>query len=76
MANIKQSFERVYVPDREVDSLVNKLDDERFLLLFTPRKPKSGWSTIEHRQKARARDGPSRHPEPQGRFPNQKPAAC
>jgi hypothetical protein len=111
MANIKQPFERVYVPDREVDSLVNKLDNERFLPLFTPRKPKSGWSrlnkqriaqlvrsgrmtpigkakdaakkdgswtnldAIEHRQKARARDDPSRHPERQGRVPNQKPAA-
>lgn len=29
-----------------IDSLANRLDDERFLLLFTPRKPKSGWSKL------------------------------
>lgn len=29
-----------------IDSLPRKLDDERSMLLFTPRKPKSGWSKI------------------------------
>jgi len=29
-----------------IDSLPRKLDDERSMLLFTPRKPKSGWSKL------------------------------
>ncbi|MCC7209216.1 MAG: YdeI/OmpD-associated family protein [Anaerolineae bacterium] len=29
-----------------IDSLVNKLDDERSIQLFTPRKPKSVWSKL------------------------------
>ncbi|CCH51815.1 hypothetical protein BN8_00762 [Fibrisoma limi BUZ 3] len=29
-----------------IDSVPNKLDDERFKQLFTPRKPKSGWSRV------------------------------
>jgi len=29
-----------------IDSVPNKLDDERFRQLFTPRKPKSGWSRV------------------------------
>lgn len=29
-----------------IDSLPRKLDDERSMLLFTPRKPKSGWSKV------------------------------
>jgi uncharacterized protein YdeI (YjbR/CyaY-like superfamily) len=29
-----------------IDSLVNKLDDERNIQLFTPRKPKSPWSRL------------------------------
>jgi uncharacterized protein YdeI (YjbR/CyaY-like superfamily) len=27
-----------------IDSLVNKLDDERYLMMMSPRRPKSGWS--------------------------------
>lgn len=29
-----------------IDSLPRKLDDKRSMLLFTPRKPKSGWSRL------------------------------
>lgn len=29
-----------------IDSLPNKLDDERYMQLFTPRKPKSTWSKL------------------------------
>ena len=29
-----------------IDSKVNKLDDERYMQVFTPRKPKSIWSKI------------------------------
>ena len=31
-----------------IDSLPRKLDDERTQLLFTPRKPRSGWSKVVH----------------------------
>ena len=36
-----------------VDSKVNKLDEERAMLLFTPRNPKSTWSRINKEKVAR-----------------------
>jgi uncharacterized protein YdeI (YjbR/CyaY-like superfamily) len=35
-----------------VDSLVRRLDDDRFARKFTPRKPKSAWSAINRRRYA------------------------
>ena len=41
-----------------IDSLRRTLDAERFQQLFTPRKPKSGWSTINKRKVEKlVRDG-------------------
>lgn len=41
-----------------IDSLPNKLDDERYMQLFTPRKAKSGWSALnKNRIEALIRDG-------------------
>jgi uncharacterized protein YdeI (YjbR/CyaY-like superfamily) len=41
-----------------VDSLVRRLDDNRYARKFTPRKPKSNWSAINRRLFARlVRDG-------------------
>lgn len=36
-----------------IDSLTRKLDDERYLQLFTPRKPKSIWSRLNKERMAR-----------------------
>jgi uncharacterized protein YdeI (YjbR/CyaY-like superfamily) len=33
-----------------IDSVVNAIDAERFMQLFTPRKPKSGWSALNKRR--------------------------
>jgi uncharacterized protein YdeI (YjbR/CyaY-like superfamily) len=41
-----------------IDSLPNKLDEERYMQLFTPRKPKSGWSALNKKRiEALIRDG-------------------
>jgi uncharacterized protein YdeI (YjbR/CyaY-like superfamily) len=46
-----------------VDSLIKRLDDERYARKFTPRKPDSKWSTVNRRRwkqlKARGRLTPS-----------------
>jgi uncharacterized protein YdeI (YjbR/CyaY-like superfamily) len=36
-----------------VDSLIKRLDDDRFARKFTPRRPDSGWSDINRRRYAR-----------------------
>ena len=36
-----------------VDSLIKRLDDERYARKFTPRKPNSKWSTVNRRRYAR-----------------------
>ena len=35
-----------------VDSLIKRIDDERYARLFTPRKPDSKWSTLNRRRYA------------------------
>ena len=40
-----------------IDSLPRKLDAERTTLLFTPRKPKSGWSKVNKERLARLEAG-------------------
>jgi uncharacterized protein YdeI (YjbR/CyaY-like superfamily) len=35
-----------------IDSLVRRIDDDRYARKFTPRKPASGWSTINRRRYA------------------------
>ena len=39
-----------------IDSLVKRLDDRRYLLKFTPRKPTSKWSDLNRRRWAELRD--------------------
>ena len=36
-----------------IDSLIKRLDDDRYARKFTPRKPDSRWSTINRRRYAR-----------------------
>ena len=39
-----------------VDSLITRLDDERYARKFTPRKPDSKWSTINRKRYARMKE--------------------
>ena len=44
-----------------IDSLVKRLDDDRFALKVTPRKPTSKWSDV-NRERCAARDARAPHP--------------
>ena len=39
-----------------IDSLVKRLDDDRFAIKATPRKPKSGWSDVNRRRWTELKD--------------------
>jgi uncharacterized protein YdeI (YjbR/CyaY-like superfamily) len=40
-----------------IDSIIRRLDDERYARKFTPRKPGSRWSTVNRRRYARLKAG-------------------
>src|SRR5262245_29596136 len=59
-----------------VDSLIKRLDDERYARKFTPRKPDSRWSAVNRRHYARLQaagrlhpSGVSRAPTAQNKYP-------
>jgi len=58
-----------------IDSLVRRLDDDRYARKFTPRKPKSNWSAINRKRYAELEKagrvtaaGKARSPETGGRY--------
>jgi uncharacterized protein YdeI (YjbR/CyaY-like superfamily) len=55
-----------------IDSLVKRLDDDRYARKFTPRKPESKWSTINRRRYADLKESGSLAPPGMERPPTNR----